>query len=321
MRAWGFTRARQVPASRGLRSDMPDSADLSALMRRAGNPDSPSSFRRRLYVQLEPAAWPWRGLSPLNIVVFVTIVVTSILAIIETEPTIAVGRDRLFAAIEIVIGLIYTAEYIARAWTAAENPRYGPGWRGIMRYARSPIAVIDLISIVTSFATPTAGLQPYLLRAFRLARILRIAKLGRMSNAMSYLIEAMAARRYELLFSLFVSLTFMVFSASLLYMVEGPAQPDKFGSIPRALWWATAALTTIGYGDVYPVTVAGRVLAAATALGGIGLVAMPTGIMAAAFSEAVQKHSRDLIRTKQPLTVTEGLEEGEELELAEHDAA
>ena len=184
---------------------------------------------------------------------------------------------------------------MARAWTAAENPKYGPGWRGFFRYARSAVAIIDLISILTTIVTP-AGLQPYLLRAFRLARILRIAKLGRMSNAMSYLIEAMVARRYELLFSLFVSLTFMVFSASLLYLVEGPAQPEKFGSIPRAMWWATAALTTIGYGDTYPITVLGRIFAAMAALGGIGLVAMPTGIMAAAFTEAVQKHSRDLVQ-------------------------
>jgi voltage-gated potassium channel len=246
---------------------------------------------------MEPAAWPWRGLSPINMAVFSAIIVTSIIAIVETEPTVSDGRQGLFDLVEWIIGGIFTVEYLARAWTAAENPRFGPGWRGLWRYMRTPIAIIDLISIATSFVTP-GHLQPYLLRAFRLARILRLAKLGRMSNAMGYLIDAMAARRYELLFSLFASLTFMVFSASLLYFVEGPAQPDKFGSIPRALWWATAALTTIGYGDVYPVTVWGRIFGAAVALGGIGLVAMPTGIMAAAFSEAVQKHSHDLVNTK-----------------------
>jgi len=261
------------------------------------SPDRAKMLRRWLYIQLEPAAWPWRGLSPINMMVFIAIIITSVIAIIETEPTVADGRQGLFDVVEWVIGGIFTVEYLARAWTAAENPRYGPGWRGLWRYMRSPIAIIDLISIVTSFVTP-GHLQPYLLRAFRLARILRLAKLGRMSNAMGYLVEAMAARRYELLFSLFASLTFMVFSASILYMVEGPAQPDKFGSIPRALWWATAALTTIGYGDVYPVTVLGRIFGAAVALGGIGLVAMPTGIMAAAFSEAVQKHSHDLVNTK-----------------------
>jgi voltage-gated potassium channel len=269
-------------------TERPPSAHLS---------ERAQKLRRWLYIQLEPAAWPWRGLSPVNVTVFSAIIITSIIAIVETEPTVAEGRQGLFDLVEWVIGVFFTVEYMARAWTAAENPRYGPGWRGLWRYMRTPIAIIDLISIVTSFVTP-GHLQPYLLRAFRLARILRLAKLGRMSNAMGYLIEAMAARRYELLFSLFASLTFMVFSASILYLVEGPAQPDKFGSIPRALWWATAALTTIGYGDVYPVTVWGRIFGAAVALGGIGLVAMPTGIMAAAFSEAVQKHSHDLVNTK-----------------------
>ena len=273
----------------------PSAARKDTAPRRNGAPGV--SLRRRLYVQLDPAAWPKRGLSPVNLVVFAAIMVTSVLAIIEMEPTIATGRDNLFNALEWVVGVFFSVEYVARAWTAEESPKYGPGWRGLLRYMRSPIAIIDLISIVTSFVTP-AGLSPYLLRTFRLARILRIAKLGRMSNAMSYLIEAVVARRYELLFSLFVSLTFMVFSASLLYLVEGAAQPDKFGSIPRALWWATAALTTIGYGDVYPITVAGRIFAAMTAVAGIGLVAMPTGIMAAAFSEAVQRHSKDLENAK-----------------------
>jgi voltage-gated potassium channel len=81
----------------------------------------------------------------------------------------------------------------------------------------------------------------------------------------------------------------MLVSATALYLVEGPEQPDKFGSIPRALWWAAVTLTTIGYGDVFPVTPLGKLLAAMTAMAGIGLIAAPTGILAAAFSEAFQR--------------------------------
>src|SRR5665213_2669189 len=144
----------------------PSSAPKDPASRRGGK----ESLRYRLYLQLDPAAWPKRGLSPVNIIVFGTILLTSFLAIIETEPTIATGRDALFNAIEWVIGTVFSMEYVARAWTAAENPKYGPGWRGLLRYMRSPTAIIDLISIVASFATPSAGLSPYLLRAFRLAR-------------------------------------------------------------------------------------------------------------------------------------------------------
>jgi voltage-gated potassium channel len=78
-----------------------------------------------------------------------------------------------------------------------------------------------------------------------------------------------------------------------MYWVEGPIQPDKFGSIPRSLWWAVITMTTIGYGDVYPITSMGRVIASLVAIAGIGLIAMPTGILAAAFSDAIQKHKLD----------------------------
>lgn len=85
----------------------------------------------------------------------------------------------------------------------------------------------------------------------------------------------------------------MIVSATLLYLVEGPGQPEKFGSIPRALWWSIVTLTTIGYGDVYPETALGRVLAGFTALLGIGLIAVPTGILAAAFSDALEQQRRE----------------------------
>lgn len=251
----------------------------------------PRTWRRRAYEMLEPTAWPFRGLSPVNQIVFLMIIATVGLAVIETEPTIITGHAHLFERAELLFGTLFTTEYVARVWTAVENPRFGPGWKGRLRYMLSATAVIDLLSIVISFATPS-GMRPFMLRSFRILRILRLAKLGRMSSAMSYLIEAVQARRYELFFSLIIGLSFLVLSATALYMVEGSVQPDKFGSIPRAMWWATATLTTIGYGDVYPVTPLGKVFAAISAVAGIGLVALPTGIMAAAFSEAVQKHSR-----------------------------
>ena len=248
-------------------------------------------LRRRVYRQLEPVAWGRNGLSPLNRFLFTLISIAVIAAILETEPMISDGREKLFSWLEDLFGVAFSIEYLARVWTSAENPRYGPGLGGRLRYVASPAALIDLLSIVVSITTVT-GTKPFLLRIFRLMRILRMVKLGRMSLAMGYLIEAIAARRVELLFSLFVGLFFLILSASALYVVEGEVQPDKFGSIPRAMWWATATLTTIGYGDVYPITTLGKVFAAISAIAGIGLVAMPTGIMAAAFSEAVQRHSR-----------------------------
>jgi len=127
-----------------------------------------------------------------------------------------------------------------------------------------------------------------LLRLLRLVRLLRLAKLGQFSRAFDDIMEAVARRRYELGISLIIAAVLMLLSASALYVIEGAGQPEAFGSIPRSMWWAVATLTTVGYGDIVPSTALGKAFAAFTALTGIGLIALPAGILAAAFSEVVQ---------------------------------
>ena len=147
--------------------------------------------------------------------------------------------------------------------------------------------MIDLISFAPALL---GGFGPaYLLRLLRLARILRLAKLGRFSKAWSLLAEAVGSRRYELMLTAMAAVFVLLISATLLYAVEGQGQPDKFGSIPRAFWWSVVTLTTIGYGDVYPATTLGKILTGITAVIGIGLIATPAGIIAAALSDALQK--------------------------------
>ena len=110
--------------------------------------------------------------------------------------------------------------------------------------------------------------------------------------ALSLLVDAVHTRRFELAASLVIGAVLLVVSATLLYVVEGMAQPETFGSIPRAMWWSIATLTTVGYGDVTPVTPLGKLCAGAIAILGIGVIAMPTGILAAAFSDALQARRR-----------------------------
>lgn len=129
-----------------------------------------------------------------------------------------------------------------------------------------------------------------LLRLFRLIRLVRLARFGRLSAAIHALIEALEKRCFELGLSLALAVIVLIASGTLMYLVEGAHQPDAFGSIPRALWWSVATLTTVSYGDVYPVTALGRVVAGATAIVAIGLVAMPAGILAAGFTDAFQHH-------------------------------
>lgn len=211
------------------------------------------------------------------------------MAVLQSEPEILNGRERLFRIGEVAFAVVFLVEYLARLWIAAENPRYGPGWRGVARYVISFPALVDLLALSSLFMTLLGG-EGVVLRLFRLSRMLMLARLGRFSTAIGTIIHAITSRRYELIMSLAIGGMLLLVSSTVLYVIEGAGQPDDFGSIPRAMWWSIATLTTVGYGDAYPLTPFGKVVAGLTAVTGIGLIAMPTGILAAAFSDAIQRH-------------------------------
>lgn len=245
-------------------------------------------LRHALYRQLEPAARVRKGLSPLNQALTILILVAVATAVLETEPTILRGREELFHALEWGFASLFGLEYLARVWVAVENPRCGSGFSGRLRYVLTPAALIDLFVVLASFLG-AFGAPAFILRLVRLARILRVAKLGRTSAAWRLIAEAVSSRRYELALTFGAAAGVLLVTATMLYLVEGGVQPKAFGSVPRAMWWSIVTLTTIGYGDVYPVTVLGKVFAGLTAVMAIGIIAAPTGILAAAFGDALRK--------------------------------
>lgn len=249
------------------------------------------SIRTRFYDELEPRARP-QGLSGANKIIALLIVLSALMAILETEPTIRGPHAETFFTLHIVFGAVFLVEYLVRIWIAADDPRFAGRPFGRLRWMLTPSAIIDLLALLPLFLT-VASTSLYWLRFARIVRILRIVRLGRMSSAFDNIALALYARRFELGVAIIIALLLMLFSATLLYFAEAEAQPDAFGSVPRALWWAIVTLTTIGYGDVYPVTVLGRICAALIAISGIGVIAMPTGIFAAAFSDAMQKKDEE----------------------------
>jgi voltage-gated potassium channel len=152
----------------------------------------------------------------------------------------------------------------------------------------SPFALIDLLAILP-FYIPASALDFRSFRAVRLFRVLRIARLGRYSEAMRLTGRVVTSKRAELLSSAFIMAILMLFASSLMYFAERDAQPENFSSIPAAMWWAVATLSTVGYGDIYPLTAAGKLLASVIALLGIGMFALPTGILGAGFVEEIQR--------------------------------
>jgi voltage-gated potassium channel len=257
------------------------------------------TLRARVARMLDPEMSPGRSLTWANRLLVFAIVAAGALAVLETEPTIVAGRVQLFAYSELGFGLLFAIEYLVRLWIAPENPRWGTGdWRARLRYIFSPAALIDIVAILPTLFM-AAGTSPILLRFFRAIRILRLAKLGRMSDAWDDLSAALHERRHELALTLMIAICLMLVSSTLLWWAEGDVQPEKFGSIPRALWWSIITLTTIGYGDTFPITALGRFFAGLTAIAGVGLVAMPTGILAAAFSDTVQRRRERVKREQQ----------------------
>lgn len=249
------------------------------------------SLRARLYRQLETKAWPKDGLSPVNVALVALILVAVTLAVIDTEPMIVGPHASLMNDVEFGIGMIFLAEYVARLWVAPENPRFSKYRLPRLRYAATPIAIIDLLAILPAIFAFGGG-SSLLLRFFRILRMLRLAKLGRMSTAWEHIREAFYDKRHEFGLILGLLAITVLISGSLMYLAEAEAQPDKFGSIPRALWWAIITMTTIGYGDTYPVTAFGRLIGGIVAIVGVMMVALPTGIFAASFSEGMERRRR-----------------------------
>lgn len=249
------------------------------------------SLRNRAWLQLTGEARRDNGLTAANTVLAFVIVLAVISSILATEPEIHQRYAHQLRQLEILFGIVFALEYGARVWTAPEDPGPGTAWQKRLQFLRSPLGIIDLVVLIVTFL-PMFYPEVAVLRLVRLLRLMMLARLGRFSSAFNEVVNAINDRRFELYVTMALAGFLMLFGATALYLAEGAVQPDKFGSIPRALWWSIITLTTVGYGDVSPITPLGKVMASAVALAGIGLVAMPTGIMAAAFSEAMQNHRK-----------------------------
>jgi voltage-gated potassium channel len=200
---------------------------------------------------------------------------------LETVPDIYLGNELIFHWIETISTAIFMLEYGARIWTCVEQVRFSSPL-GRLHYAIKPLPLLDLAVIATYFAP----VDLRFLRIFRLTRLLRVFGLTDYDQSLISVLHALSKRKHLLLVSVTMMLIAVYCTAATLYMVEHAAQPTKFSSIPETLWWAVVTLTTIGYGDVTPITPLGKLLAGASAIFGIGVFALPTAIMTAAILDA-----------------------------------
>ncbi len=219
-------------------------------------------------------------------IIFFLIISNCVLVVIESEQEIYIKYKDFFDFAKITFGIVFLVEYICRLIAVGELKQFS-GIGGRIKYIFTIPAIIDAIALIPLFLI---GLnEGFLVRLLRAIRIFGILRFGRFSESVDNILHAIYDRRHELIFSLMITLSLMLLSATILYVVEGELQPEAFGSIPRALWVSSAALLSTGYGDYTPITFLGRFAAICTALFGIGAVALPAGILASAFTDINQK--------------------------------
>ena len=247
-----------------------------------------AGFRAHLHAQLFVGAHPDGRLTLLNKALILVILLAVGAGVLATEPSFTAEFHQAIITAELVFGGIFLLEYLARVYAAAEEPGEQSSWAKRWKFIRSPIGIIDLVVVLSTLA-PLVTADAAILRFVRLFRVFAVMKFGRFSLALKTVWQAIADRADDLIVTAALAFVFVLAGATALYIVEGHIQPEEFGSIPRALWWAVITLTTVGYGDAYPVTAAGKMIGGVLALSGIAFVAMPTGIIAAAFSDAMQR--------------------------------
>ena len=201
---------------------------------------------------------------------------------LETVPAIHEPNRNLFRALEFFSTVFFIIEYLLRLWVCVERPEFSAPVSGRLRYALRPLPLLDLIVILTLWAPWDLRF----LRIFRLSRLLQVLHLEGLDHSLQAVLKAIRRRKSLLAISLLMMAITIYCLASLLYFVEHAAQPQVFSSIPATLWWSVVTLTTIGYGDMAPITALGKTLAGIVMLVGIGVFALPTAIVTAAILEA-----------------------------------
>jgi voltage-gated potassium channel len=246
--------------------------------------------RKRIWAVLQYtlSGTGWRKSFPFLLTALILLNVVA--AAIETDPTYSLQYGRIFDFFAVVAILVFTVEYILRLWSSVEDPRYHVFFGGRLRYAFTPLALIDFFSIAP-FVLFFLIANPDLISYMRFARIFWILKLGHYSPALITMGRVLQAKKQELFMTFFILFVLLILFSGAMFFLEHQAQPEKFSSILSSMWWGVETLSTVGYGDIIPVTPLGKLLGSVVAMTGIALFALPAGIFASGFVQELRRES------------------------------
>ncbi len=223
-----------------------------------------------------------------------TLITLNVIAVIlETEKGLYSKYKFWFDYFEYFSIAVFTVEYILRIWTCTVSKVYRNPVTGRLKFIFTPLALVDLISILPFYLPMFIAMDLRTVRILRLFRGFRLLKLGRYSDSIKQLGAVFKSRKEELFITMFSMSILLVLASSVMYYAENEAQPEQFSSILKSIWWGIITMTTVGYGDIFPITAVGKIFGAVVAIFGIGLFALPAGIIASGFTEAVQKKKEE----------------------------
>ena len=245
------------------------------------------TFRQRIFNIINEKNQATRVNQAFDIFIVGLIVLNVVAIILESFKSLKATYAYEFYCFELFSVAVFTAEYLLRLFTADFKYPNQPKAKAVVSFATSPLALVDLLAILPTYLPLLIPVDLRFIRILRLLRIARLFKINRYSRSLKLIGGIFREKRSDLAITIFVALILLIIASTLMYHIEGRAQPEAFPNIVASFWWAVATLTTVGYGDVYPITAWGKFISGIIALLGIGLVALPTGILSSAFIERI----------------------------------
>lgn len=258
-------------------------------------------LQKRVYEIVESANQGDTQSHLFDLTIMSLVILNILCVIIDTVPSINAQYGHELYIFEVISVIIFSIEYLLRLWSCITAPQYSGTIKGRIKYIFSFMAVIDLLAILPFYLT-FMKVDLRMIRVLRIFRIFRIAKLGRYIKGITLIRDVIRNKKEELILTIVAMFCLLIISSSLMYFLENEAQPEKFSSIPAAMWWGVCTLTSVGYGDVYPVTILGKLIAASISILGIGLFVLPAGILAAGFASALAKRDKEQLPTPKNYT-------------------
>jgi voltage-gated potassium channel len=250
------------------------------------------TFRKRLYLTLTPNE---KGgiIERIFEIFLIIIIVLNIFAIVmDSVSEYHEAYADVFGKFELFSVVFFTVEYFLRIYSIVENPKYQHPVDGRLRFIISPLAIIDLFAFLP-FYLIFLPVDLRFLRIFRLMALFRMFKIARYLHALNIFKKVIADRKEQLVLSFFFILFVLVIISVVMFYTEHEAQPKIFSSIPATMWWGIATITTVGYGDIVPMTPLGKFLGGFFAIAGIGLLALPAGILSSGFFEMMHNQPKN----------------------------